>query len=247
MHRCRCKPGLPYWIDECLPTEQSTTERSARDLSRVFIFRTRFTPPRHLSFSAGVRWDPVLFPVDYFGRGSVFSMSGFESNIFSTVFPNAPAGSFFYGDTGVPKAFTKNSPWQFSPRFGATLDPFGNGKTVFRAGAALVYDEPNFFTGQRRIRTRPSPNYLECSCECSDELRQPMVERHTATNPFPQPSNHRPLQSSRIGAIYRSARQFHPPYTMQWTASVQQELNHGWEFQIDYIGSKTTSILTATL
>jgi hypothetical protein len=27
---------------------------------------------------------------------------------------------------------------------------------------------------------------------------------------------------------------------MQWTASMQQELSHGWQFQIDYIGSKTS-------
>ena len=73
----------------------------------------------------------------------------------STVYPNAPAGILYYGDKGVPKQFTKNSSWQFSPNVGVSFDPTGNGKTVIRVGGALMYDNPNFFTGQRNQQNPP--------------------------------------------------------------------------------------------
>lgn len=46
----------------------------------------------------------------------------------STVFPKAPAGSLFYGDPGVSREFTENSPWQISPIVGLTYDVRGDGK-----------------------------------------------------------------------------------------------------------------------
>ena len=62
-------------------------------------------------------------PVDYFNRGNNFNMANFLSSTVSTVYPSAPAGIMFYGDPGVPRAFTKNSPWQFSPNVGVSFDP----------------------------------------------------------------------------------------------------------------------------
>jgi len=125
--------------------------------------------------SAGVRWNPEFFPTDYFHRGSIFNYSDFLSNKVSTVFPNAPAGSFFYGDPGVSKAFTKSSPWQFSPRLGITYDPFGSGKTVFRLGSAFVYAEL-LHRAARYAERSLRPDNCEHACECPTELREPMVE-----------------------------------------------------------------------
>jgi hypothetical protein len=34
---------------------------------------------------------------------------------------------------------------------------------------------------------------------------------------------------------------FKSPYVMQWTASMQHQLPHGWQFQINYIGNKATN------
>jgi hypothetical protein len=222
--------------------QQSKAQQNAlRGTIPSLYIQDTFHPTKTLVISAGVRWDPLYFPTDYFGRGSIFSMSGFENNTFSTVFPDAPAGSFFYGDPGVPKAFTKNSPWQFSPRFGATLDPFGNGKTVFRAGAALVYDEPNFFTGQRTNQNPPFAQTISNNpVNAPLSFDSPWANGTQTTNPFPQPF--KPTASTVFpsgGQYIILTSQFHAPYTMQWTASVQQEFGRGWEFQIDYIGNRT--------
>ncbi len=105
--------------------------------------------------TGGVRWDPEYFPTDVYGRGSTFSMSNFVNNVQSSVYTNAPAGSLFYGDAGVPKAFTTGSTWQFSPRVGITFDPAGDGKTVVRVGGSLVYDLVCFFMGQNMNENPP--------------------------------------------------------------------------------------------
>jgi hypothetical protein len=197
---------------------------------------------KRLLLSAGLRWDPEYVPVDNFYRGSIFSMSSFLSNIHSTVFPNAPAGSFYHGDAGVPDAFTQNSPWQFSPRIGITFDPTGQGKTVFRAGSALVYDEPNFFTAQRVNQNPPFATAISnVPVGVPMSFSSPWSNGSTPSNPFPLPFE--PPASTTFAhqaQFIVLPTHFHPPYTMQWTASVQQELSHGWQFQIDYIGAKTS-------
>ena len=94
-------------------------------------------------------------PHDFFNRGVEFNQADFLANVISTKYPNAPAGALYYGDKGVTKQFTKNSWLQFSPNFGVSFDPVGNGKTVFRAGGALMFDNPNFFTSQRNQQNPP--------------------------------------------------------------------------------------------
>ena len=192
--------------------------------------------------SAGVRWNPEFFPTDYFHRGSIFNYSDFLSNKVSTVFPNAPAGSFFYGDPGVSKAFTKSSPWQFSPRLGITYDPFGSGKTVLRLGSAFVYDEPNYYTGQRVMQNAPfGLTIANTPVNVPLSFASPWSNGSVPSNPFPLPFKPTASQTFANGAQYIVLpTQFHPPYVLQYTASVQQEFGRGWQFQLDYIGNKTS-------
>jgi hypothetical protein len=203
-----------------------------------------FHATKRLVLSAGVRWDPEYIPVDKFRRGSIFNMNDFLSNTHSTVFPNAPAGSLYYGDAGVPAGFTQNSPWQFSPRVGITLDPTGQGKTVLRAGSALVYDEPNFFTAQRVNQNPPFATAISnVPGNVALNFASPWSNGSTPSNPFPLPF--KPPASTTFGnqaQFIVLPAHFHPTYTFQWTASLQQELRHGWQFQIDYIGSQSSFV-----
>ena len=193
-----------------------------------------------LVLSAGVRWDPEYFPVDYFNRGSTFNMSNFLSNTISSVYKNAPAGMLFYGDPGVPRAFTQNTPWQFSPRVGATFDPLGTGKTVFRVGSALVYDQPNLFTGQHVNQNPPfSAAIANIPVGAPLSFTSPWTGGTTPNNPFPLPFPPSASTSFISSQIFVLPTHWRPPYVFQWTASVQQEFGHGWQLQLDYIGNKT--------
>jgi len=195
--------------------------------------------------SAGIRWNPEYFPPDYFGRGSTFNMNAFMNNTFSTVFPNAPAGSLYYGDAGVPKAMTSNSLWQFSPRLGATWDPAGNGKMVIRAGAGIVYDQPNLFTAQHINQNPPfSPSVTNTATNTPLNFASPWSSGTITTDPFPQPW---PPKASTVFPnnenFYILPLHFHPPYAVQYTASIQRNFGLGWQLQLDYVGSKTTHLV----
>ena len=203
-----------------------------------------FHATKRLTLVAGLRWGPNLMPVDYFNRGSVFNKADFVSNTVSTVYPNAPAGILFYGDKGVPRAFTKNSPWQFSPNVGVSFDPTGDGKTVIRAGAELAYDKPNFFTGQRTQQNPPfatAISNLQTSSSGPLSFSAPWSVGSITTNPFPQPIIPTPAQAQ----FYPQSQyivmpdQFHAAYTFQWTLSAQHDFSHGWQAQVDYIGNTT--------
>ena len=198
-----------------------------------------------LVLSGGLRWEPEFWPVDYFNRGAVFNNVGFLDNQHSQVYPNAPAGIFFYGDKGVPKAFTGNSPWQFSPRLGLTYDPKGDGKMVIRLGGALVYDMPNFFTGQR---VQQNPPYA--TDVANTPVGQPLVfsapwsNGSVTGNPFPLANP--PTAATAVfpkGAQYIALQpHFRTQYTTQWTASVQRNFARGWQVQVDYIGNKSSFV-----
>jgi hypothetical protein len=210
-----------------------------------------FHATKRFTAVAGIRWAPEYLPVDFFNRGSVFDYPSFIANKISAVYPTAPAGSFFYGDTGVTRQFSQNSPWQFSPNVGFTLDPGGNGKTVIRAGAEMVYDEVNFFSAQRVTQNPPFATASSPASSAQLCLSTPWLIGGTGTGcnqvggtntePFPQP-----VVPNKSQAVFPAQGQFivlpvhfHPPYTIQYTASIQRELGKGWQFQLDYIGNGT--------
>lgn len=217
---------------------------------------------KRLTLVGGVRWVPEFMPFEHDNRGAAFNMTSFLANQFSTVFPNAPAGIFFYGDKSVPRAFTKSSPGQFNPNIGASWDPFGNGNTVIRGGLQLAYDEASFYTAAHMNIDAPfdtvsSPNTGAQLC-----FSEPWLVGGTTTtgagcsqtggvntSPYTQPANFIPIVTSPAQAVFPAQTQyyflptqFHVSDTLQWTLSVQHEFKHGWQAQIDYIGNKTSNM-----
>ena len=203
-----------------------------------------FHATSRLTLVGGLRWGPNFMPTDYFNRGAVFNYNDFLNNTISTVYPGAPAGVLFYGDPGVPKAFTQNSPWQFSPNLGVSWDPFGNGRTVIRAGGELEYDKPNFFTGQRAQQNPPFATAIsntQTSASGPLSFAAPWSVGSITTNPFPQPE----IPTPATALFYAQSQyivlpsHFLAAYTMQWTLSVQHEFPRAWQGQLDYIGNRT--------
>ena len=222
--------------------EQSSAQLDAlrAPVPSLYIMDT-YHATNKLVLTGGLRWDPEFFPTDYFGRGSTFSMSGFLNNAHSAVYPNAPAGSLFYGDPGVPKALTKGAPWRFSPRLGATFDASGDGKTVFRVGAALVEDMVNLFMGQNMNVNPPFSQSVENqNVNAPLSFSSPWSTGTVTTNPFPVPLKPSSSTVFQQGSQYIVLpKQYQPPQMLQYTASMQHEFGRGWQFQIDYIGNRT--------
>jgi len=207
-----------------------------------YIQDTYHANPR-LTVTAGLRWGPNVMPHDYFNRGLVFNYSAFLANKVSTVSPNAPAGIYYYGDPGVSHTFTKNYYPQFSPNFGVSFDPTGTGKTVLRAGAAIMYDNPNFFTSQRNQQNPPfatAISNLQTSSSGPLLFNAPWSVGQYTSSPFPQPV----IPNLATSTFFPQSQyivlppQFRPAYTIQWTASIQHQFG-SWQAQIDYIGNTT--------
>jgi hypothetical protein len=199
---------------------------------------------QRLTLVAGLRWSPNFMPYDYFHRGVVFNNAAFLANQTSSVYPNAPAGAFYYGDPGVSKTFTKNSPWQFSPNIGVSFDPTGSGKTVIRAGAEVAFDQVNYYTAQRNQQNPPFATAIRQQQTATSgpiSFSSPWSAGTITTNPFPQPQ----IPTPAIAQFFPQSQfivlppQFHPSYAEQWTASVQRQFGQGWQLQVQYIGSHT--------
>ena len=211
------------------PFQQSKKQQNALrgPIPSLYVQDTYHATPR-LTLVGGLRWGPEILPVDYFNRGVEFNMADFIANKSSSVYPNAPAGALYYGDPGVSRQFTSNHLNQFSPNVGLSFDPVGNGKTVIRAGGALMWDNPNFFTSQRNQQNPPfatAVTNVQTSSSGPIPFAAPWSTGAFTTSPFPQPAVPTPSQ-----ALFFAQSQyivtppnFKPAYTIQWTLSVQRE------------------------
>ena len=187
-----------------------------------------------LTLTYGLRYEPMIYQTDKYGRGSTFSQAAFDSNTHSTIFPNAPAGSLYPGDPGVNKKLTNNRLNNFSPRLGVAYNP--NPSTVFRLGGAMMYDSPALYLNQRQITNAPYTNEIGITGNLS--FANP-YQGYAGGSPFPgvfppNASSVFPTQSAYV-IMKRDAR---TPVIYQWTASVQQEFGKGWTFSANYLGNR---------
>jgi hypothetical protein len=222
-------PRLPHGNSEFLPTKQAAAECTARDQIPSLYAQDTFHATKRLTVTAGLRWAPNAFmPVDVFNRGVVFNMANFLANKVSSVYPNAPAGATFYGDPGVPRQFTKNSPWQFAPNLGLSYrSPTALAKLSCVAGMSLGYDQVNFFTAQRNQQNPPYATAIsqQQSPTAPISFSSPWSVGAITTNPFPQAQVPTPATAEFFAqSQYIFLPTAVPPvlHRIQWTASVQQ-------------------------
>ena len=227
------------------PFQQSKAQQNALrgPIPSLYVQDTYHATPR-FTLIGGLRYGPNIMPHDYFNRGVVFNQADFLANKTSSIYPNSPAGALYYGDPGVTRQFTRNTWWQLSPNVGISFDPVGNGKTVIRAGGAMMYDNPAFFTAQRNQQNPPyatAVTQTQAKGGAPISFSNPWANGSYTSSPFPQPAIPNPataifLKQSQFIVM---PQQFKTEYTFQWTLSVQREFGHGWQAMIDYIGNTT--------
>ncbi len=203
-----------------------------------------------LTITAGLRWEPSLYPTDEFNRGALFSMQNFLNDVHSQVHPNAPAGALYYGDAGVPRSFASDHLTNFSPRLGVAWSPSGKRNQVFRAGAGIFYDSTEIWYAQRQSSDPPFVDEVDNTAGCGT-LSNPWLnyqfplatgasECSAATfnknnNPFPG------IQTFPAGSLWIVLPpNWKPEYVVNWNASYQIEFAKDWLFSASYLGNKTT-------
>ncbi len=189
-----------------------------------------------MTVTYGLRYEPMIYQTDKFGRGSTFDQAAFNSNTHSTIYPNAPAGTLYPGDPGVSKKLTNNRLNNISPRVGIALNP--SSTTVFRAGGAIMYDSPALFLNQRQITNAPFTNEIGITGNLS--FANP-YQNYPGGSPFPGvfPPNATAVFPTQ-GAYVIMKRDARTPVIYQWTASLQQDLGRGWTFSANYLGNRNS-------
>src|SRR5215472_8481680 len=201
---------------------------------------------RRISLSAGLRWEPTLWPTDVFHRGSFFNLQAFSNNQHSTVFPTAPAGMMFFGDAGVPAGFTNNHWLNFAPRAGIAIDPFGDGKMSIRAGYGIFYDSTMAWYSQRLTSNPPVVNQIDLVTGCGT-FSNPWLNYSIATGCGSPGANQNPFPGGTVGFPGNSfwvslPSDMRPMYMQQWNLSIQRQFARDWVASVSYLGSKSLHV-----
>jgi Carboxypeptidase regulatory-like domain len=233
-------PLLDFLTGKMNKYEQGLPQQNAirQTIVNVYGQDTMHVTPK-LVVNAGLRWEPMLFPEDYFGRGSAFSRANFDAGIVSTTFVNAPPGSLFYGDPGVSKSFTSNKLTNFSPRVGLVYNPDGEGKTIFRVGGGILYDSVATFVTYRVIANNLPYGATITNGSGPYQFNNPWGNV-SGGNPFPLPfppikTTAFPLAASQV--IIPS--HIKPTTVQQWNVGMQHQFGNDWIFSLSYLGNHT--------
>src|SRR5579884_2904319 len=231
---------------------QSLPQLSAIRLTSPSAYiQDTFRVNNHFTITPGLRWEPMLFPYDYFGRGSSFNLNYFRNNIHSFIYPQAPAGMLYYGDAGIPRAFVHNRLNVWSPRLGLVFSPGKSGHDVFRVGGAILYDTVETFFNERVQSNPPFVDEIDetWSVNSSTGLLPTGPNSYgTFTNPWITFPGGNPYPSATAffpasGALYVVMPLYIKPTAMyQWNFSYQHQFGANWLASLNYIGNTTRHI-----
>jgi hypothetical protein len=139
----------------------------------------------------------------------------------------------------------------FGPRLGVVWDPWGKGKTVFRAGGGIIYEIPilALFLGQNGVNnaTTPGLNVIPTGAVGSNIPGTIVAAVGTQRTG---------LNWTTAGPVFKTAidctvtpcdllgvdRHLRTPYVMSWTINVQQALTNSTVLQLAYVGNKGTKL-----
>ena len=205
-----------------------------------------FKATKHFSINYGLRWEPSVPAYDKYGRGNQFSWPLFLQGWHSSVYPGAPAGLVFYGDSQdkYGKALTASHWATFSPRLGLVWDPKGDGRQTIRAGFVLMHDTTELFYPERWTTNAPYVSSLTINTNefgvGTNKFSNPFqgyVLNGKAGDPFPGAAVF-PTQG-----VYISIPGNLPvTYMMQWNISYQRQIGNDWVVQANYLGNAGRNI-----
>ena len=191
----------------------------------------------HFTVNIGVRWEPSVPAYDKYGRGSQFNWNLFTQGWHSSVYPGAPAGDVFAGDTAQDpygKAFTAAHWATFSPRRGLVWDPKGDGKQTIRASFSFNHDTVMLYYPERWTTNSP---YVSSITLTSGQFSNPFakyVSPATGQTGDPFPGTH----LFPVGGTYISIPGNLPVTSvMMWNFSYQRQIAENWVVKANYVGN----------
>jgi hypothetical protein len=190
----------------------------------------RITP--RLTANLGLRWDIDVPPVE-----SSNLTATFVPGVPSTVVPSAPLGLLFPGDKGVPRGIVDLRWHHISPRAGFVWDPFGDGKTAFRAAAGVFYGSVSGNEWNQPANAQPFA--IRQTFNSITSLTNVYGNKASFPNgdPFPytySPSHPRFLPAASVESISQNTQW---PLVYQINAAVQRQLPSQISLTAAYVGT----------
>jgi hypothetical protein len=195
-----------------------------------------------MTLNYGLRWEP-WFPQQH-DNGAVynFSIDRFRSGQRSTVFPQAPPGFTYPGDTGFPNGKAgMHTVWSnITPRVGLAWDPSGDGRMSVRAGYGM---NSEFVNGQFFINAANAPPWGS-EVRLTRPLIGPFNDVFGGTNvpnPFPITFDAN-APFSRNGPFLSFPSDLDTTRVHSWNVSVQRQIGSDMAVSASYIGNYSTNL-----
>lgn len=199
----------------------------------------KITPRLLLSY--GLRWEPFTPPYSKFGWFDHFLQSNFNNGTHSMVYPNAPAGLIFPGDSQWTSgnSIANNRFKQFLPRVGVVFDPKGDGKMTIRASYGRFVDRINLLGFTAYGQNAPWGSSLTLGAV---NLSQPWAAFPGGNSPLPIPLT-APFNNFSAAASF--PQDWRPTTVDSWNFSVQRQFGSDWLLTANYVGNHIIHLVTA--
>ncbi len=191
-----------------------------------------------VTLSLGVRWEPffAFYEVDQ-------PQPVFRPGEKSTMFPNAPLGLLYAGDSGVPRGGHPPKWGQVAPRLAMAWSI--NQKTSLRTAYGLFHDTARFFHYPKTLVFTPpySISRTTNDVQFSDPYRN-------APNPYPYtpPSSSAEFTTYQYQLPVRVTSypdDFSSGFSQQWNVNIQRDLGGDLVVSAAYVGTKAQDLATS--
>ena len=215
--------------------------KNNRNIFTAFYVADNWHATRRLSLTLGVRYEPYTPWNEIKGRVEQFRIPDFYAGVRSQVYPNAPPGLFFPGDSGMPSRGTTGSYKNIAPRVGFAYDLTNDGKTSLRGGAGSFYDTqtPGVINNRFADLTPFSPQIAVTSP--AGPFSNPALGIANYPFPFTYPPAKNSLFPAPVLAItYDPTTNFEVPVSYNWNLTLERQIVKDWLLQVAYVGARSS-------